>query len=471
MWGRSGRFAASAQHAKVGEIMSNRNRLLSAAAGAAVLCLTSQAALGAGYAIREQSATGQGVSFASGPTGISDISHMYFNPSTMAFQSGHQALSVASYIEVSGEFKSGSASTVFGSPIGTSFGFTGNDDIGPSAVVPATYAMLDVSEDFKVGLAITSPFGLKNTYSDGWIGRYHALDSRLTTINVNPTVSYRLSPNFAIGAGFVVQYISAKLSNAIDFGSIAAASMVPGAVPGGQDGRGKLRGDDVGFGFTAGMMWQPRDYLRFGASYRSYIDHEIDGKAEFDRGTSGVGDLIANVSGGFRNTGIKASAQTPDIANIGFHYDINDQFSIMGMAEWTNWSRFDELRIRFDNPAQPDSVTDESWNDSWYFALGGEYRATDELTLRAGVAFDESPIPDGTRTPRIPGEDRYWVSVGATYEVSDWMSVSAGYTHIFIPDPKLDLGASDPGSTFRGNLSGRYDSSVDIVAVQGRIKF
>jgi long-chain fatty acid transport protein len=144
----------------------------------------------------------------------------------------------------------------------------------------------------------------------------------------------------------------------------------------------------------------------------------------------------------------------------------------MGEVAWTNWSRFDDLTIKFDNPAQDDNVTIEDWDDSWFFALGATYRPTPKWAIKAGVAYDMSPIPDDTRTPRIPGEDRYWISAGVTYTPLDWLSLTAGYTHVFMPSASIDLLASDFGNEARGNLSGDYENtSIDIFVLSASVQF
>lgn len=138
---------------------------------------------------------------------------------------------------------------------------------------------------------------------------------------------------------------------------------------------------------------------------------------------------------------------------------------------WTNWSRFRELRVDFDN--RPSSVTEQRWRDTVSFAVGAEYRATDALRLRAGFAFDPTPVRDETRTPRIPDSDRYWASIGASWRVTPNMELTAAYTHIFARDTTVRLRDGGPGSSdfLRGNLNLDYRASVDIVAVQARLTF
>ena len=136
----------------------------------------------------------------------------------------------------------------------------------------------------------------------------------------------------------------------------------------------------------------------------------------------------------------------------------------MAEAQWTQWSSFDELKVKFDNSAQPDNVTKENWHDSWFFALGATWRPLDQLTLRTGVAFDQSPATDRYRTPRIPDGDRYWLSFGLDWKPVQWASLDLGYSHIWVDDTKVDLNgteSSPPG----GSLKAKYESSIDVATI------
>ncbi len=141
-------------------------------------------------------------------------------------------------------------------------------------------------------------------------------------------------------------------------------------------------------------------------------------------------------------------------------------------AEWTNWSRFRDLVVNFDNGRAP-SITQERWRDSWFFSAGAEYRWNERLTFRGGVAYDQTPVQAVERTPRIPDNDRYWLSVGASYQVRPGVILTGGYTHIFAPDSTVSLQDPGPANTnlLRGNLDATYRASVDIVTAQLRFAF
>jgi len=422
----------------------------------------------AGFAVKEHSATALGNAFAGATAGAEDLSYMFFNPAVPAWQSGNQLVGVASYIAPRAELRDGAAATPRSVPIE---GSNGGSDIARDFIVPAFYAMWEPDPDLKLALATNVPFGLETDYEAGWIGRYHALDSRLESVNLNPVVAYRFHDRFAVGAGLQLQYLEAELSNAVDFGSIGSANGIGFAVPTTQDGTSKLEGDSIGIGFTAGLLVEPLEGTRLGIAYRSHVRHDIDGDATFTLDNTGVGALLSASSGAFIETGATAEVTTPETLSFGLHQEIGPQWALMGEIAWTGWSRFDELRIEFDNPAQADSVTEEDWRDSWLFAAGVTYRPVSTAALRFGVAYDQSPIPDRRRTPRIPPNNRTWIAAGATYQPFPYLEVGLSYSHILLDDGPVELLATDSGNAARGSLSGSYESSIDIVSLQAVLRF
>jgi long-chain fatty acid transport protein len=286
-------------------------------------------------------------------------------------------------------------------------------------------------------------------------------------------LAVRITDRLFLGFGFQAQYAEAELSNALDFGTIGTVlpvalggSPVPGAVPGNpaQDGFFELEGDDWGYGWNAGLLFEPAPGTRFGIAFRSKIEHTFEGDAEFT--VPPPFDSAFAPTGLFRNTGAEADLTTPESWSVGAFHEITPRWAIMSEISRTRWSRFDDLVIEFDNPAQPDNITEEDWDDTWFYALGLTFSPAAAWDLRGGVAHDESPVPDATRTPRIPGEDRTWLSIGLQWRARANMALNAGYTHIWIEDSDLELKASDPGNTFRGDLSGEYENAIDIATIQ-----
>jgi long-chain fatty acid transport protein len=83
---------------------------------------------------------------------------------------------------------------------------------------------------------------------------------------------------------------------------------------------------------------------------------------------------------------------------------------------------------------------------------------------RCGIRSD--PTRNRTRTPRLPTDDRYWLSLGAGYRPFENLTFNFGYTHVFIKNASIDLAASQPGNQFRGNLSGEVEGAADVFGLQ-----
>ena len=414
----------------------------------------------AGFALREQSTSAQGNAFAGATSGAEDPSYMFFNPAALGRLDGFAAEVQGSHLSPHSKLKSSSATTAAGTPI------TGPDsanDIANDNWIGAGYLMLPVGDRVRLGLGVTSPFGLQTTYSDDWVGRYDAQESKLETVNLNPTVAVRVTNWLSVGAGFQAQHAYGKLTQAVDFGTIGAGLGLP-VTPGGDDGGARLSGDSWGYGYDLGVLVEPVKGTRFGLAYRSEIDNQLEGNASFSDDPAGVAAAAQATTGAFSNTNGKVDVKTPAVLSFGVHQDLGERFAVMAEAQWTQWSSFDELKVKFDNSAQPDNVTKENWHDSWFFALGATWRPLDQLTLRTGVAFDQSPATDRYRDPRIPDGDRYWLSFGLDWKPVQWASLDLGYSHIWVDDTKVDLNGTELSAP-SGSLKAKYESSIDVATI------
>lgn len=438
--------------------------------GATAGCLTAVVgqAQGAGFAIIEQGVTGLGNAYAGGAAVAEDASTIFFNPAGMTRLYGTHLEAGVHVISPTTEFRSSGTSQVVGA---ATVPLTGNDggEAGETGVVPNFYYVRELGRDMRFGLGVNAPFGLATDYARGWEGRYHALRSELATVNINPAFAWKVTDRLSLGAGVNIQYIEAKLSQAVDFPTVCAGLFAAGVgaagacagAPTTSDGEAELEGDDWGWGFNAGLMYE-LDRTRFGLAYRSKVDQKLEGDVDFNNTPGALQGL-----GIFIDDGVSAQVSLPEMVSLSIHHELNPKVAIMGDVTWTNWSRFDELRVKFDTNPQADLVTPEEWDDSWRYSLGLSYRYNDSWTLRTGVAYDQTPIPSAElRTPRIPGNDRKWLALGASYRQSDRLQFDVGYAHLFVSDTPIN-NTNNTGAT----LVGSYESSVDILSAQLRWSF
>lgn len=418
---------------------------------AAIITIATQSIQASGFAVMEQSAKSLGTATA-GATASKNPDSVYFNPAGMtSFKAPALEVGLSAVIP-SFEFNNNDSKYLLNQqPI------TGTEpDAGQTEIVPNLYYILPVGDNFAVGLAFNAPYGLETKYDSDWIGRYSGIRSDMTVMQFSPTVAWQINDNISIGAGASIGYLDATLTSAIDFGSIVYGA-TDGAMglPGAMDGDVDLSGDDVGYGFNIGLMYQFNENTRIGIDYKSEVKYKITGDATFNV-PSAIKPLLSPM---FTDCGISAEITTPAVAAIGGYHRFNDLFALMADITWTGWSSFDELRIVFENPYQPDSVTEEKWDDVFRYSLGGEFYVSDAWTLRIGGAYDESPIPNDYRTVRIPGTDRIWATCGFTYMVSENLGVDFAYMHIFFTD---DPDITETSST--AYINGDYSGTADVVS-------
>lgn len=394
---------------------------LGSAAGA-VLAAASTAEAG-GFALREQSAYGQGLSFAGAAAGGS-LSSMFWNPATLveigAIEIEAVATGVLPFSDVEYTSPAIGGATV------------DEGDIAPDALVPASYSAYRLNDRMVLGVGVNAGFGLSTEYDDLSPIRAAGVagTSEVFSLNLNPAVAYQVTDWLALALGAQVQYASVELDAV---GPLA------------------LEGDGVGVGLTAGVLLTPWQGTQIGLGYRSRIDHELEGELESPLGTL---DLVAE------------DFDLPDTVTLGLRQSITDEIRLMAGVEWSNWSRFETVSVS----APPLTVPlGFNYDDAWFFSAGGEFDLNPQLTLRAGVGYELSPIDDANRSFRLPDSDRLWLSAGGSYKASDRWSIDAAYSFI-LPEETEILAAADGGPSGNGPFSGEGDAQIHIVSAAVKMK-
>ncbi len=360
-----------------------------------------------GFAIREQSTIGQGMSFAGVAAGGGGLSSLFWNPAISSeynefgFISENNAALIVPYSKSS----------------------LGSGNIGELALVPAGYFSYGLTDQITIATSMNAPVGLTTDGNNGWAGNGRGDKSAVKTYNFNPTMSYKFNDMLSVGVGAQIEFMQVELTSRFPGSGVQFL---------------KAKGDSLGFGLTAGLLFEPTDTTDIGIGFRSSVSQTLKGEGFFTPAAFG-GD-------------IRAKFKSPETVTLGIRQDVTDQLTLLGGVEWANWSRFKELRI--EGPAAP-LVENFAWKDSWYFSAGAEYAYNDALTLRSGVAYEKSPVPDATRSVRTPDNDRYWLSVGASYKFSDTMTANLAYSHVFMKDGDVNL----PG------LNTSFKQHLDIVSV------
>jgi long-chain fatty acid transport protein len=449
---------------------------------------------GAAFQLKENSAKGQGRAFAGSGSAPDDAAIIVNNPAGMRLLDGRQFEANVSAISFGAKFK-GDATYANGAPVSGGNG----GDAGTIAPVPAIYFHLPFGEknNMHFGTSLTVPYGFRTEYDRDWKGRYNGIKTELETIDLNFAFSYDVNPYVSFGASVFAERLTADLTNALDMGSIingaaqqraSAAALAQGGTaaqaaaaaraaaqqtaaagfaPGTADGFLRFKGDEVSVGYTLGVLLTPVEGTNIGFSYRSKVDHKVtNGTADFTIPANAAAVLASSSPGLFIDSKGRATVTLPASATVSITHRINDQWSVMADVTRTAWKpAFDQVTIDYAS-SQPDSVLPFHYRDTTFASIGADYRLSDALTLRGGLAYDQTPTTEAHRDVRVPDTTRKWLSLGLSWAPSANTEYTVGYTHLFTSDPKISA-----TSATNSVISGTYDVSGDILAGSFRYKF
>lgn len=464
--------------------MSRRQHKIRLASLAFPLTLLSNYASASGFALLEQSSSRLGTAFAGTAVAADDATTVYFNPAGMLQLDGHQAAVSLSDVYIDSKLNNANSQAAFGQPLGREGG-----NAGGMNWVPSAYWTSKLGERFAAGIGVNAPFGLKLDYDNGWMGRFQAKRSEIKTLNVNPSFAFRIGDVVSVGAGANYQRIDAKLTSAVNYSAVIAQQL-PALVANGTitpaqaaaltvanaglEGHTAVEGDDAAWGFNVGILLNFSDNARIGLAYRSSIEYTVEGDVRFVAPPTPepVGTAIvaaASAPGApLSNGGVYVELEVPASTTLSYWQRLGSRTELMADVAWTEWSSIPELRVVRTNGTTL-SVTPEDWRDTWRAALGLAYTMNSKWKLRTGVAHDQTPVPDSTRTPRLPDGNRYWIAVGAAWSITDRATIDFGYTHLFVKDAPINQNA---GSTAAyGLINGEQNTTIDIVTAQMGYRF
>lgn len=428
-----------------------------------------------GFAVRSQSSTSAGMAMA-GNGAHDGLSVMFFNPAGVTNAKVTTSESHYQVILADTEVTALNYRTAAGTNLSTAAvnaGTTGNStgNIAKPALVTASYLGTQVMDGVHVGVSLNAPFGLTTEPENrDWGGSLLSRTSKIRNIVASPTVGVEVAPGVSLGGGIQIGHIDATLKF-------------------GQAGRNNVfyTGDDYAVGWTLGALLKPAPGTSIGIGYRSEMTYDMDGV---------FGENFANVPNNLSNPRIAAGVEltTPDIVTVSLQQAVTDNFRVSATYEWTNWKDFDRLDI----VSQENSITAFSgtptattaggtiaslvteWDDGWYASVGGEYDYSQDLTLRAGVGYEKSPIEQATqRLTSTPDNDRIWLSAGASYEAGQilpslfggergFTTIDFAYTHIIQEDGDIERDLiSNPNLT----LIAEAETSLNIFSFALRTKF
>ncbi len=362
-----------------------------------------------------------------------EASSVIFNPGGMPISEGTQVALGTSFYWAKGSYENATT------PKETTD--------APVQVVPSVYITSRVHDMVAIGLGLHFPFGLAVSWPSGHPQADVVQDQTLRTYFITAAAAVNLHkqvPGLSIGGGVDIVPATIELENTLSFGTDAGAQ-----------GTAHLGGDAVGFGARFGVMYHPPAVkgLKLGVMYRTPVKLDFEGNGDFDIPDPYRSQLPPDGK-------IKAAITLPQQIWGGVGYSPMPNLDIEYNMVWINWTQtWDDGNLVIDlpddgNPAtpRPQSVQPQNYKNTLTHRLGLEYRIpAQKLALRAGFAYDPTPIPTSTLTARLPDVNRVIVTAGGSYAINADYGVHAGL--LWVTPGERDTSTADP---YQPQFKGTY---------------
>jgi len=401
----------------------------------------------AAFQLAEVSTSGLGRAYAGEAAMADNASVVATNPALMSLFKQNEFSAGGVYVDSRIHMNGPVRAKVLGVEVAQ--GSANHKSVVPGSFIPNMYFVAPINDKFAIGTGMNVNFGLKSEYDDNYDAGLFGGKTDLTAINLNLSGSYRISEGWSAGLGLNAIYAKAKvertagiLDTAIDNvrttpalqQQIAARAAAAGLPPtglmtrlgglGAQVEKGTLltRLQDKAawaFGWNTGLVYEFNERNRIGVAYHSKVDIDFKDNTALSyvpRGTSayvGEGGLTLHL---------------PSYWEVSGFHQLTDKFAIHYSYKYTEWSRLKDLHATYNN-GQLAFHKDEGYRNNSRIALGVTYDLTEQLALRAGVAYDESAAGEH-HSASIPDTDRTWYSLGATYKFTPDFSVDFGFAHL-----------------------------------------
>lgn len=268
------------------------------------------------------------------------------------------------------------------------------------------------SNKWKLGLGVYTPFGGAVNWDENWSGKYALTSLDLKAIYVQPTISVKLTDAIGLGAGFVYNHGEVNLQRAL-----------PVNFPDGTTGNAQLKGTGKGYGWNAGIYIKTLSKLSFAIVYKSKVVTKLDGgDANFT--------VPKSLESSFpQGNHFNAELPLPATLTLGVGIPVSASTTLAFDANWVEWSIYKDLSFDYtvNTPILADTHSPRNYKDGANFKLGVQHKATDNLTLRAGIGYATTAVKDGYVTPEAPDANRYLLSAGVGYTFGKRFEMNASF--------------------------------------------
>jgi long-chain fatty acid transport protein len=433
---------------------------------AALIGLWAGTAGASGFQLLEQTASGIGNAFAGSAAVAENASTVYFNPAGMTQLQGRNVSFGGAAINTSYKFSNGASTSRLAGDGG---------DGGGLGFVPNGYFSMALTKDLYFGLGIGAPFGLQTEYDSPWIGGAQSIKFDVQTLNVNPSLAYRVNETVSLGFGLDWQKLDATYKRLATDGLIPTGLPSP-PYPAAIDGStimSRLKINDDAWGWNIGALFNVSPTTKVGVSYRSKVKYNATGDITLSSNGSVAGTTaLAILTAGGRASNVKADIELPDTFIVSATQKLDDRWEMLGDLSWTGWSsipKIDIVRTSGALSGQTAQTLNTDFRDTWRIALGANYKLSDDVKLKFGTAYDQTPVKgSATRLVSLPDNNRIWLSAGAQWLPTKTSALDVGATYLLINNADIN---NNQSATAQGLVNGTYKGSVWILGAQYSFQF
>ncbi len=436
-----------------------------------VMMFSASSAMAAGFRLPEAGAKAMGMGFAF-TAQADDPSAIYFNPAGIMQLEGTNVMAGTSFVKLNGGEFNGTTPLTYGAT-------ATETQKNLNFFIPNMYLTKRVSPNIAYGVGIFAPFGLGQEYQDRNASIFRTAITKidLQTVVINPMVAFKVNEFLSFGAGIDYMFGKAKL---------ARTSVINNGTPLNLYNL-DMKGDGDAWGYNFGLQLTPSPNWKVGLSYRSPFNLEIkDGDVDITNistaailaagGAPGTYAGIVkpagmdNTSTSFATKG-STTVRLPATAALGIAY-IRDRLTVeadLDITFWHSYKRLD-IDIRDQGALLADINSARGWKDVAAFRIGGEYRVTDPLALRAGFVYDPTPVPAETMDAFLPDATRLNYTVGAGYKYKNW-TFDGSYLYVDKQDRTVYNQTGPVSVSYGSGFNGKWSGDSHVVAFDVAYKF
>jgi long-chain fatty acid transport protein len=345
---------------------------------------------------------------------------------------------------------------------------------GAFSVVPSLHYVTPINDRMGFGFSVDAPFGLKTDYGRSTPVRYAATLTSITVVDISPSLGFKVTDKGSLGIGLDIQKAWAELDTVgvLLTAVPSATTFLPTtAVVPGLSATSTNKANGTAYGYHLGGLYEFSPDTRVGLSYHSQVVHHLSGNSTLS------GPAATFLNGGSGNS-LHAGHSTvkitlPPYTALSAYHRLHPQFAMMGSVIYTQWNTFRQLTLN--NVAGGVSTSTspfvaastniqvnipEHYQNTWNLSVGGDYYATDKITLRGGIGYDQTPVQNRYRNLQLPDNDRFIIALGGHYQAARTVGFDLGWSHFFLQQVNINPPPMVTGGqtvATKGSVSGGAD--------------